>query len=46
MLPRTCSGELYNILQLSRDCTTDDIRRQYRRLAIQYHPDKTHGQTT
>jgi molecular chaperone DnaJ len=31
--------DYYEILELSRDATADDIRRAYRRLAKQYHPD-------
>ncbi len=29
----------YKVLELSDDCTQDDIRLAYRRLARQYHPD-------
>lgn len=32
--------DLYKILELDRECSYDDIKRNYRRLAIQYHPDK------
>ncbi|KAG8388760.1 hypothetical protein BUALT_Bualt02G0158800 [Buddleja alternifolia] len=31
---------LYEVLSLSRDCTADEIRSAYRRLALQRHPDK------
>ncbi|XP_057772855.1 DNAJ protein JJJ1 homolog [Salvia miltiorrhiza] len=31
---------LYEVLGLSRDCSTDEIRSAYRRLALQRHPDK------
>ncbi|KAL3655293.1 hypothetical protein CASFOL_001079 [Castilleja foliolosa] len=31
---------LYEVLGLSRDCTADEIRSAYRRLALQRHPDK------
>ncbi|XP_076903920.1 DNAJ protein JJJ1 homolog [Bidens hawaiensis] len=31
---------LYEVLGLSRDCTADEIRSAYRKLALQRHPDK------
>lgn len=31
---------LYDTLGVSRDATESDIRKQYRKLAMQYHPDK------
>lgn len=31
--------DYYKILQLRRNCSTDDIRRHYRHLAKRYHPD-------
>ncbi|XP_057791860.1 DNAJ protein JJJ1 homolog isoform X2 [Salvia miltiorrhiza] len=31
---------LYEVLGLSRDCSADEIRSAYRRLALQRHPDK------
>ena len=31
---------LYKILNLEKTATEDEIRTQYRKLAIQYHPDK------
>src|ERR671916_983518 len=31
--------DYYGILGLNRDATDDDIKRAYRRLARQYHPD-------
>lgn len=31
---------LYEVLGVSRDCTADEIRSAYRRLALQRHPDK------
>ncbi|GKE89778.1 DnaJ protein JJJ1, partial [Tanacetum coccineum] len=31
---------LYEVLNLSRDCTADEIRSAYRKLALQRHPDK------
>jgi len=30
----------YNILEVSRDASEDDIKRSYRKLALKYHPDK------
>lgn len=30
---------LYKILELHESCTTDDIKRSYKRLILQYHPD-------
>jgi len=35
--------EYYNILNLDRDASRDDIRSAYRRLALRYHPDKNPG---
>ena len=32
----------YEILGVSRDATAKDIRKQYRKLALQHHPDKNH----
>ncbi|KAI3629928.1 hypothetical protein MIR68_011363 [Amoeboaphelidium protococcarum] len=32
--------ELYEILQCECDASADELKRQYRRLALQYHPDK------
>ncbi|PFH54368.1 hypothetical protein AMATHDRAFT_635 [Amanita thiersii Skay4041] len=34
------SVDLYAVLQLTQDATTDDIKKAYRRLALRYHPDK------
>lgn len=36
-------GKLYAVLGLTKDATKDDIIRGYRRLALQYHPDKNPG---
>ena len=34
-------GNYYEILGVHRDATDDDIRRAYRRLALQFHPDRS-----
>jgi DnaJ-class molecular chaperone len=37
----TC--DLYSVLGLSRHATQDDIKRSYKKLALQHHPDKKGG---
>lgn len=34
----------YNILGIKRAATLSDIKRAYRRLALRYHPDRTHNE--
>jgi DnaJ homolog subfamily B member 4 len=34
------SGDYYEILNVERSATDDDLRRAYRRLAMRWHPDK------
>ena len=34
---------LYEILNVDKNCTIDDIRRQYKILALKYHPDRNDG---
>jgi molecular chaperone DnaJ len=35
--------DLYALLGVSRDCSQDDIKKSYKKLAFEYHPDKTDG---
>ena len=37
--------DLYKILELNRDCSTEDIKKSYRRLSKKYHPDVNSGST-
>ena len=32
--------DYYKILELNKNCTQDDIKKSYRKLAMKYHPDK------
>uniref|UniRef100_A0A183CJ76 DnaJ homolog subfamily B member 9 n=1 Tax=Globodera pallida TaxID=36090 RepID=A0A183CJ76_GLOPA len=36
----TTHKNLYELLNVPKDATDDDIKRAYRRLALRYHPDK------
>eukprot|EP00842_Homolaphlyctis_polyrhiza_P003064 jgi/Hompol1/3759/HPOL_003353-RA len=33
-------GDLYGVLGLTKDCSDADIKKAYRKLALQFHPDK------
>ena len=37
------NSDLYAILEVSRDCTEEELKKSYRRLARQYHPDTSPG---
>ena len=36
--------DYYNVLEVSKAATTDDVKKAYRRLALQWHPDKNPSQ--
>ncbi|HDL75112.1 MAG TPA: hypothetical protein ENH06_01910, partial [bacterium] len=35
--------DYYQVLGVSKNATQDDIKKAYRKLAHEYHPDKNHG---
>ena len=37
------NDNFYAVLEVTKDASQDEIRRAYRRLALQYHPDKNPG---
>mmetsp|Transcript_19965 Transcript_19965/g.21696 ORF Transcript_19965/g.21696 Transcript_19965/m.21696 type:complete len:469 (+) Transcript_19965:32-1438(+) len=34
----------YEVMELPRDASFEDIKKQYRKLALKWHPDRNHGQ--
>ena len=35
-----CNTKYYDYLELKKDCTSDDIKKSFRKLSLKYHPDK------
>ena len=43
MYPKNKMHDLYEVLQVSKNASSEDIRKAYKKLAMEYHPDKNKG---
>jgi DnaJ-related protein SCJ1 len=46
IIPAICEADYYKILGVDREASDKDIKRQYRKLSKQWHPDKNRGDET
>ncbi len=37
------NGKFYELLEVAKDASEEDIKRAYRKLAVKWHPDKHQG---